>query len=328
MSSLVLEFLFMAALIVVAGVILARSCDRIAELSGLGRSLVGLVLLATATSLPELTVAWKSARIGAVDLTMGDVLGSSLINLAILAILDLGSRTRGRMLSKFTAAHALSATASILLTAIILLFLLVRLDWTIGPLGAGTVAVVLAYVFSLRLVYFDQRFAREEGAAEGRAPHRRWWPAATGFVAATATIVLAGPRLAETADLLAQQTGLGRTFFGTVFVAAITSLPEAVTTIEAVRLGSVDLAVGNIFGSNAFNMLIPAVADLALEAPILSVAAPTHAITAAAAILVTSVAVLGLLYRPQKRYWLVEPDAALMLLLILGSLALVYAERA
>jgi cation:H+ antiporter len=138
---------------------------------------------------------------------------------------------------------------------------------------------------------------------------------------------MAGPRLAHTADELAELTGLGRTFFGTVFVAGITSLPEVVTTIEALRLGARDMAVGNVFGSNAFNMIIPAVGDIASGHPILTVASDTHLITAAAVILVTSVAVLGLLYRAEKRHWFIEPDASLMVVLILGALALIYYHR-
>jgi cation:H+ antiporter len=327
MTWLVIQFLLLAGVVVAAGIVLARSADRIADLTGLGRSLVGLVLLALATSLPEFTVAWNSVRIGAIDLTVGDVLGSSLINLLILSILDLTSRQRGNMLSKMAAAHALSATASILLTSIVLMSLLVDVKWTIWRLGPGTFAVVLAYLFSLRLVYFDQQFAMQPEARGERAERGKWQPAAAAFAGGALAILIAGPRLAHTADELAALTGLGRTFFGTVFVAAITSLPEAVTTIEALRLGARDMAVGNVFGSNSFNMIIPAVGDLASGQPILQLASGVHAITAAAVILVTAVALMGLLYRAEKRYWFVEPDAALMIVLIFGALALVYYNR-
>jgi cation:H+ antiporter len=88
------------------------------------------------------------------------------------------------------------------------------------------------------------------------------------------------------------------------------------------------MAVGNVFGSNAFNMVIPAVGDLASGQPILALASDAHLITATAVILVTSVAILGLLYRAEKRYWFVEPDAALMVVLIFGALALIYYYRA
>jgi cation:H+ antiporter len=112
-----------------------------------------------------------------------------------------------------------------------------------------------------------------------------------------------------------------------VFVASVTSLPEIVTTLEAVRMGSRDLAIGNIFGSNAFNMIIPALGDLASGQPILTLASDTHLITAVAVILVTAVATMGLLYRAEKRYWVIEPDSALVLLLVFGALGLVFYYR-
>ena len=183
------------------------------------------------------------------------------------------------------------------------------------------------YVFSLRLVYFDQQFALQEESTAENPQRGTWQPAALVFAGGALAILLAGPRLAYTADELAEATGLGRTFFGTVFVAVITSLPEAVTTLEALRLGARDMAVGNVFGSNSFNMIIPAVGDLASAQPILQVASSVHAITAAAVILVTAVALMGLLYRAEKRYWFIEPDAALTALLIFGALALVYFNR-
>lgn len=325
MTALIIKFLLLSGVIVGAGIVLARSCDRIADLTGLGRTIIGMILLASATSLPEFTVAWNSVKIGAIDLTIGDVLGSSLMNLAILATLDLVTRQRGQMLSKQAAVHALSATVSILLSTITLLFILLETDWTIWRFGPGTVLVLVAYLFCLRLIYFDQRAGREP--AEEEHEPQRWWPSLFGFLAGATAILLAGPQLAHTADELAELTGLGLTFFGTVFVAIVTSLPEMVTTIESIRLGARDMAVGNIFGSNAFNMIVPVVGDMASAQPILGLASETNAVTAAAVILVTSVATLGLLYRAEKRYWMIEPDAALVLLLIVGAFVLVYVNR-
>ena len=102
-----IQFLICAAVIIVAGTFLSKYADAIAELTGLGRLLIGSVLLAGATSLPELTVDISAVRLGAVDLAVGDLLGSSLMNLLILAVVDLSYYSRGRMLSKQAAAHAL-----------------------------------------------------------------------------------------------------------------------------------------------------------------------------------------------------------------------------
>ena len=323
---LIVRFALLAAIIVVAGSFLAKYADRLGVLTGMGRSMAGLFLLATATSLPELAVGCHAALIPAPDLALGDLLGSSLFNLLILAVLDLSYRTGGRVLSRTVAGHALSAIGSILLTAIVLLFVLVDLPFSFGRIGPGSLAVAVAYLLSLRLIFFDQQICTpalsEEIALEsGPQSLRR---ALAGFVVSTFVILLTAPQLASTADTLAVQTGLGGTFVGTVFVALATSLPEVSTTRAAVRMGAYDLAVGNILGSNTFNMVALVGIDLFYPGSLLASVSNTHAITAAAVVIVTAVVTMGMLYRAEKRFWVIEPDAVLVILLIVASLVLVY----
>ncbi len=118
MLPLIASFLGLAAVVAAAGTILAQSADQIAKATGLGRLLVGSVLLAAATSLPELTVNIAAVRAGQPDLAVGDLFGACLMNLLVLAVLDLGHRSSGGMLSRQSAAHALSSTLAIALTAI------------------------------------------------------------------------------------------------------------------------------------------------------------------------------------------------------------------
>jgi len=331
MQIVIAEFVGLSLVIVIAGSFLARFADRIAELTGLGRTLAGLVLLAVATSLPELMVGCHAALIDAPDLAIGDLLGSCLFNLLILAVLDLLHRAPGRMLSRMAAAHALSATASILLTAITLMALLVDVPWPFQRFSAGSVAIVVAYLMSLRLIYFDQQAVKEamlETATDDKRERRTTTPlsrATIGFVVATMVILFAAPRLATTADELADVSGLGGTIVGTIFVALATSLPEVSTTLAAVRMRAFDLAVGNILGSNAFNIVTLVAVDLFLPTPLLAAdnLSATHALTAAAVIVVTAAATMGLLYRAEKRFWIIEPDALLVILLVVGSLCLV-----
>lgn len=326
MGILVAAFVSLSLVIVAAGIVLARTSDAIAARTGLGRSIAGVVLLAGATSLPELSVGWSAVRIGAVDLTLGELLGSCLINLLILALLDFATRSKSGMLSRIAAAHALSAIVTILLVGTLLLGLLIPIGVQVLRLGPVSWALILIYLFGIRLIYLDQWMSAAVTETEPTMPQTLWKPL-SGYLLAAAATFFAAPQLALTAELLAQQTGLGETFFGAAFVGGITSLPEFVATLTALRLGAVDLAVGNILGSNSFNIFIIAVVDLADPAPILSGASGVHAITAVAVIIVTAVVALGLLYRAEKRYWLVEPDAALVVLLVLGALYLVYTRR-
>ncbi len=337
MGGAIAQFLVSAAAIAVAGSALTRYADAIADLTGLGRLLAGSIFLAAATSLPELSVDLSAVRMGEADIAVGDLLGSSLMNLLILALLDCSYAPRWRMLSPVSAAHALSATQGISLTALagvgILLGARLNVPTVLG-LGPVVLAILVAYALGVRMVFYDQRLAaaqkEDHGDAQivavpaGGMTLRR---AVAGYLVAAGAILVAGPFLAGAAGRIAERSGLGTTFVGTTFVALCTSLPELVATLAAVRLGAPDLALGNIFGSNVFNMVLLAPLDLAHPGSLLASVSPTHALTCLAAILVTSVAVTGQLYRVERRIHLIEPDALLVVLLVGGALVLIYQLR-
>jgi cation:H+ antiporter len=263
-------------------------------------------------------------------MAVGDLMGSSLFNLLILAVADLSFKSRGQMLSRAAAAHALSGTMSIALTALAALGIAVSSkveNATVGGVGIGSLVIAAGYVLGLRLAYYDQRVAARGSEAGqhalpiGNMTLRR---AILQYVAAAAAIFAAAPFLAQAAGDLADATGLGKTFIGTTLVALSTSLPELVATLAAVRMGAFDLALGNIFGSNSFNMVLLLPLDLFHPGSLLAAASPTHAITGMCAIVVTSVAVMGQLYQVEKRTRFLEPDAVMMIGLILAALGLVY----
>jgi len=330
------QFLVAAAVIVAAGVLLTRCADVIAEATGLGRLLVGSLFLAVATSLPEMSVTLSAVRRGYSDLAVGDLLGATLFNLLTLSLIDLLHKSRGRMFSRAAAAHALSATMSISMTALAGLALILSRRWPDATwLGVGLPcwALVVAFVLGMRLVYYDQRLARQQPEAQAAEQELRrmvqagWRRAALGYAAATVVIVVAGPYVAEAADTLADLTGLGGTFVGTTLVAFSTTLPELVATVAAVRLGAFDLALGNVFGSNAFNIVLLALLDAASPGTLLATVSPAHALTCFGGVLVTAVAILGQLYQAKRRIKFVEPDAVLVLVLVLAILWLLYAAQ-
>jgi len=155
-----LEFLVLAVVVALAGTFLAKSADQIAEITRLGRLLIGSVLLVAATSLPELTVDISAVRQGMPDLAVGDLFGSSLMNLMILAALDLAHRSGGKMLSRDPAAHALSATLSIALTAIATMAILTapRLPgFSFLRMGIWSWGILVAYLLGIRMISLDQR---------------------------------------------------------------------------------------------------------------------------------------------------------------------------
>lgn len=326
----VLQFAICASIIVVAGTYLAKYADAIAESTNFGRLLIGSVLLAGATSLPELAVDISAIRMGAPDLAVGDLFGSCLANLLILAILDLMQRSSGGMLSRHAARHALSGSMSAALMTVAGIALLtapLTENRTLLGIGPGLWILATVYIGGVRIVYLDQRVSAAE--ATGDLDHITETPRALskaliGFTAAAVVILIVGPFMAHAAESFAKATGLGRTFVGTTLVALSTSLPEFVASLAAVRMGAHDLAIGNVFGSNAFNMLLLVPLDIAQPGSLMAALSIGHGITCLSAILATQTAIMGQLYNVEGRYRFIDPDAWLVIAIVIGGLALVF----
>ncbi|TKB70579.1 MAG: hypothetical protein E8D52_00320 [Nitrospira sp.] len=138
-------------------------------------------------------------------------------------------------------------------------------------------------------------------------------------------LLVAAPVLAWSAERIAEESGMTATFIGTSLVAITTSLPELVVSISAVRLGAFDLAVGNLFGSNAFNMAAFFFADLAYRGGgLLSTVSSTHALTALWAIIMMNIGLMGIMYRAERRFRLIEPDSLLMIVVYVLGLWLLF----
>lgn len=304
LAVLTLQFVACAALIAWAGFVLSRSADRLAALHGWGRGWVGLALLATVTSMPELAsgisaVAW----VGAPNLAVGDVLGSCVFNLAFLVVVD--ALQRGQpMYREASATHLLSAAFGVVALGFAALSLLLAQHAPrVFHIGLYSPAMLALYLFALASV---KRFegAAVAGAVAARTPAssaevQQAWRA---FALAALVVAAAGAWLPAVADRLAELTGLSRSFVGTLWLAFATSLPEVAVTLAALRLRALDLAIANLLGSNLFNIAVLAIDDAAyLRGPLLADAAPVHAGTAVTAMTMTGLVMVGLVLRPQGR---------------------------
>lgn len=321
MIELILQFSLSALAIVFAGIFLARAADQIGELTKLGRLMAGSILLAGATSLPELLIDISAIKKGMPDLAVGDLMGSSLMNLFILAVADLFHRDPHKMFSRAGAQHALSASISINMTILAVIAILLgphMSGLSIGEVGLGPIAIGIAFIFGIRLVYYDQRFFEKAEITTKIANKKRALIRAISIYLVCALIIfVAAPFLADAAGEIAEITGLGKTFIGSTLVAFCTSLPEVVSTFAAVRMGAFDLAVGNIFGSNSFNMILLIPLDFFHPGNLLGAVSRSQMLSGMAVILATSVAVMGQLYHEEKRKKFIEPDALTVIAIIL-----------
>ncbi|GMV48503.1 MAG: hypothetical protein L6Q34_02215 [Nitrospira sp.] len=323
-------------LIVVAGTRLSAYGDQLAALTGLGRVWIGVVLMAAATSLPEVLTTVSAVLLDAPNLAAGDLFGAGLANMLTLGLLDLLHRGK-RVWEQAAFEHTLVAALAMILTGLAAFLILFAREVGPGGVGMGSGLLFLVYVFGMRVVFRQEDVKRRqrvqqalaEAAVDGplecairRDGVRR---ATMGFLGSTLGLLVAAPLLAQSAKTIADGYGVGATFVGTSLVAIVTTMPELVTSLAAVRLGAFDLAVGNLFGSNAFNMAAFVFADLAYRGgPLLAVIDSAHALTALWAILMMNVGLMGIMYRVEKRYLLIEPDSLVMIVAYLGGLWLLF----
>jgi len=320
----VLAFVASGVVVVLASVALARYADAIAEGAKLGRVWIGSVLLAGATSLPELATDIAAVRLGATDLAVGDLFGSSMANMLILALIDL-LPPRRQVLQQAAFDHALAASLAISLNALAAVLVLVRPESSLLWVGPGSLLLFLAYLAGTRAVY---RHALRGGATtplarEERPPLSRR-RAVFGFALAAIVVLVAAPAFAWSAKGIAEITGLGNTFVGTWLVGLATSLPELVASIAAVRMGAFDLAVGNLFGSNALNMAIFFPLDLIQPGSLFAALDPNHALSGLFAVVLMSLGLAAIVYRAKRRFAMLEPDSLLMLVIYACALWLLY----
>lgn len=325
MQSIILVWLSLAAclaVIGVAGVRLSRYGDIIAEKSGMSRGWVGLILLATVTSLPELVTGVSAVTVANVpDIAVGDIFGSCVFNLLIIVLLDFLYRkesvyTRARQGNILAAGYGI---ALIGFAGFNLLLYRAGSMPALGHVGLYAPVILLLYGLAMRSLYRYEQAQLAEYVEE-RSEH---YPgvslrqAVRGYVLAAVAVVAAGIGLPFIAGDLAAAMAWEQSFVGTLFVAAVTSAPEVVVTLAALRMGSIDLAIGNLFGSNLFNIAILAIDDLLyLPGPLFADVSISHAASAFSAMMMSGLAVVGLVLRPTSRVFRSVSWISLLLLVI------------
>ncbi len=318
-------FVLCAAAITFSGWHLARLGDRLAELTGLGRAWLGLVLMATVTSLPELFVGISSAGIhGNADLAVGDVLGSCVFNLLILSVLDAFHRGPG-LLRKVEPKQVLSAALGIVLLALVGFGLFLPDQYVVmGWVGALSIVFVGVYLVAMRMVY--QHLGNAPAGTGADPPDRsglrrvvRW------FIVHATVVITAALFLPGFAETITEETGLKASFVGTLLLATSTSLPEVAVSIAALRIGAVDMAVSNLLGSNLFNIAILAIDDLVYSGGfLLKDASEAHLLSVLSTIIMSAIVIVGLTFRTAPKRYLLAWDTFLIAVVYIVNLILLF----
>lgn len=326
------QFAATALVIVLAGVRLARYGDVLGEKTGLGRSWIGVVLLAATTSLPELFTGFGATALAPLpDIALGDVLGSCMFNLLILSLMD---AVQAEPLSaRAHQGHALSIGFGLLLIGIAGTGLLAseRIP-AIGWIGLYSPVLIGLYFVAMRVIFAHERQRRlqetQEVAEELQYRDTTLRSAIGQYSVAAIAVVVAALWLPRLGAELARQTGLGEAFVGSLFVAITTSLPEIVVSLTAVRIGALDLGIGNVLGSNLFNLLILGLDDVFYRhGPLMADAGTAHSISVVAIVMMNALFLIGLTYKALTKRFLVTWDSAAIGGVYVVAVALSYLLR-
>ncbi|RME38074.1 MAG: sodium:calcium antiporter [Planctomycetota bacterium] len=336
------EMALAAAVVVLAGWRFARLADLVADRLHLGAGWIGLILLATVTSLPELVTSGTATLLGNVDLALGGILGSCSFNITIIFLLN-AAWGGGSVLTRTDEgrAHTLSSAFGMLLIGLTLFGMVLMDKFAAAPKTAGIVElcwallILIAYLFCMKLIHRYERRRNHADHRDAGPPGRMGAGLTLDLIVTAAVLIAASWWLANLGDALSihpiEWLGgpLGATFVGACFLALATSLPEIATSISAVKIGKLDLALGNIFGSNMFNIvIIPVLKGLSLGGGHAVMLTP-HAsdttqnlIAGLLAMLLTAVAIGGMAYRSHTRIGRFGFDSILIAAIYLGGMAL------
>ena len=327
-----IQFLVSALVIVLAGMRLARYGDVLGEKTGLGASWIGVVLLAATTSLPELFTGIGATALSALpDIAVGDVLGSCMFNLLILSFMD--AIQPEPISSRAHQGHALSSGFGLLILGVAGLGLVAgtRLP-ALGWVGPYSPVLIALYLVAMRVIFTHERHRRareiQEVAQELKYAETTVRSAALRYSGAAVLVVGAALWLPQLGAELARETGLGEAFVGSLFIAITTSLPEIAVALAAVRIGAIDLGIGNILGSNLFNLLILGLDDVFYrQGPLLAEADAVHGVTIFAVVTMNALFLVGLTYRALTKRFVVTWDTGAIAAVYVTAVALAYLRR-
>ncbi|SDJ24713.1 sodium:calcium antiporter [Natribacillus halophilus] len=310
--------IFIVAIIVtvIAAIKISAYSDAISRLSGMGSLLIGTFLLAGATSLPEVTTSVSAIYLDNPDLAVGNVIGSNLFNLLILAVFDVIYRQR-KILTYIDEQQRYTALFGFLMMVIVPLALFFTVEIPLLHVGVDTVLIIALYLLNLR-VMSRKRPKTEEATEEIVKEKYTLKEAVTGFFAAALTILITGTLLTYTGDQIAIITGLGSSFVGSFLIATSTSLPEAMSVFIAFKLNNSNLAAASIIGSNLFNLLILCLCDFLYEGSILQSASTSHTVTSMLLAVNSAILCYAIFSRNGRRVYL-GPSLAIILFYIVSA---------
>lgn len=340
-----LIFAVTAGLVWFAGTRLARYAEVISERTGLGKAFIGALMLGGITSLPEVVTTGTAAAIGNAPLAANNIFGGVAMQVAVLVLAD--AMVRDRALSLATAHSGVLLQGALLVLVLALAATGILIGEPSGlPFGLWTLVLFVAGGLGFWLIHHyegdieweptaaeagagpGEREGGEEGAAHEQHAALSLRRAVLYSIAAAAAIVVAGFVVAQTADALAEQTGLGSSFVGVALLPIATSLPEISTTVAAARLGQFEMAFSNVYGANLLDVGVLFLIDVIYAGgPVLNELGRFSIFGALLGIVTTTVYLAGLIERRNRTILGLGVDSVVVLVCYLAGLGVLFTLR-
>ncbi len=312
------------------GIKMTKTARDLAQSTGLGEALMGAVFIGASTSLSGITTSVSAAASGYAELAVSNGLGGIAAQTAFLALADI---TYKRANLEHAAASAENLFMSAFLLTLLAIHALALSVPTISIFGVhpATFVLIIIYIFGVHLLARTHetpmwlpkktRDTSSEAEDKSRRHGNHIWKLWIRFTLYGTVVALAGWSLAQLAIPLGEKSGLSDGIVGGIFTAVSTSIPELVVAITAVRMGALNLAVGDIIGGNAFDTLFIAASDIAYrEGPIYADVSSAEQFWLANSMLMTSVLLMGLIYRERHGPGNIGFESVVLLILYLGGL--------
>ena len=291
---LILLFLLFTLILFYSGGKLSIYGEELGKRFGLGKTVVGIALIASITSLPELfTGSSAILLLDAPDIALGDIYGSCMVNLVILSIVN--TLFKNKLWAYTDNAHVITGIVSILLISTTLFYILSEFEVSLYHISLLSLILIPAYLFLLGIVFSYEKVAEKEELYEEKIPTS---VLLFKYLMSAFVVLLSGVSIAILAEEISKRFNLTESFVGTFFVSISTSLPELFVSLSALKYGLIHISVSNILGSNIFNVSMVSVYDfLFTKGSIYAEIDKGVILTLISVIIMTSAVCIGIIYK-------------------------------
>ncbi|WP_419800569.1 sodium:calcium antiporter [Mucilaginibacter sp.] len=330
----VLAVIFMAAAVAIwfAGIKVSDTTDTLSKHFGLGEALGGMIILAVVTNLPEMVIVITAALKNDLGLAIGNILGGIALQTVVLVVLDTFGLGKKDPLT-YKAVSLVLVLEGVLVLAVLSLVVMGHqlpaklIFWHITPGSFLIFAVWMACVKIISKAKKDLPWVTKDAPGpqqktpdknSNKQDHRQQKPIRKTiivFMIAALITLVAGVALEISSDAIAKQIGMQGVLFGATVLAAATSLPEVSTGLASVKLKDYDLAISDIFGGNAFLPVLFLIATLISGKAILPTAQKSDIYLTGLGMLLTTIYIYGLIFRPRKQILHMGIDSFLVLII-------------